>query len=77
MDPHDPFGPASESEPERLGLENFDLIAKTGDPGQNFVERLDFEEQVECSAGSRDEHLAGLPRGVSRPPGATPGANRS
>ena len=29
MDSNDPFGPASESDPERLGLEHFDLIAET------------------------------------------------
>ena len=38
--------------PERLGLENFDLIAEAEDPHDDLVENLDGERQVEFSAGT-------------------------
>ena len=46
MDLNDPFGPFPNIRPDVLGFEDFDLVAKTDDPGQNLVERLDLEKQV-------------------------------
>ena len=52
VDSSDPFGPISDCAPERLGLEDFDLIAEAEDPDDDLVENLDAERQVEFSAGT-------------------------
>src|ERR1017187_7705257 len=47
MPARDPVGPLSERLPQLFGLDDFDLVAEAQNPVDDFVDRLDHQNEVE------------------------------
>src|SRR5262245_35290644 len=66
MPAHHAVGPVTEHRSQFLGADDFDLIAKAQNPVQDFIERLNMENKVECATRSRQLEVTMVIRHIAK-----------